>query len=134
MNSTPFQLSVIHYMSLVYFRAHRHFFLILFIYMDYISVLESENIMSNLSSEPQAVRDIFSQAPPVEVELAPVAKIVDQQIAVENDDIQIRIYTPEGNGPFPIFVYYHGGGWVIGDLEMVDASCRMIANETKHIV
>ena len=139
-------------MSLVYFRAHKHFFLLPFIYMDYISVLERENMMSNLSSEsqaylevfkempafetlePQAVRDIFSQVPPVEIELAPVAKIVDQQIAVENDDINIRIYTPEGNGPFPIFVYYHGGGWVIGDLEMVDASCRMIANETKHMV
>src|SRR5699024_8235653 len=125
-------------MSLVYFRAHRHFFLLLFIYIDYISVLEREIIMSNLSSEsqayleivkemtefetfePQAVRDIFSQYPPVEVELATVAKIVNQQITVENDDIQIIIYTPEGNGRFPIVVYYHGGGWVIGDLEMVD--------------
>src|SRR5690625_2611690 len=110
MNSTPFKLSVIHYMSLVYFRAHKHFFLLPFIYMDYISVLERENMMSNLSSEsqaylevfkempafetlePQAVRDIFSQVPPVEIELAPVAKIVNQQITVENDDIQIRIY------------------------------------------
>ncbi|MEO6891473.1 MAG: alpha/beta hydrolase, partial [Ktedonobacteraceae bacterium] len=27
--------------------------------------------------------------------------------------ITIRIYTPEGQGPFPILVFFHGGGWVI---------------------
>ena len=36
--------------------------------------------------------------------------------------IPIRIYTPEGQGPFPVVVYYHGGGWVIADLDTYDAS------------
>mgnify|MGYP001179512706 CR=1 FL=1 len=86
------------------------------------------------SMEPQAVREMFSQAPPVEVELAPVANIEDKMIPVEDGEIAVRIYTPNGNGPFPLFVYYHGGGWVIGDLETVDASCRMIANMTNRVV
>jgi acetyl esterase/lipase len=30
-------------------------------------------------------------------------------------DIPGRVYTPEGEGPFPVFVNFHGGGWVIGD-------------------
>ncbi|MGF9909733.1 alpha/beta hydrolase [Brevibacillus porteri] len=85
--------------------------------------------------EPQAVRDLFASISPVEVELAPIAKVADRLIPVGADvEIKIRIYTPEGQGPFPLFVYYHGGGWVIGNLEMVDASCRMLANRTGRIV
>ncbi|MEH7275798.1 alpha/beta hydrolase [Neobacillus vireti] len=85
--------------------------------------------------EPQTVRDMFAQAPPVEVELAPLAKIEDRLIPVGDDaEINVRIYTPEGQGPFPLFVYYHGGGWVLGDLEIADASCRMIANRTERVV
>lgn len=85
--------------------------------------------------EPQAVRDIFAQIPSVEVELVPLAKVEDKLIPAGADaEIKIRIYTPEGQGPFPLFVYYHGGGWVIGDLETVDASCRMLAHLSGRIV
>ncbi|WP_286133582.1 MULTISPECIES: alpha/beta hydrolase fold domain-containing protein [unclassified Bacillus (in: firmicutes)] len=85
--------------------------------------------------EPEAVREMFANAPPVEVELAPLAKVENKQIQVGQDEsIKIRIYTPEGEGPLPVFVYYHGGGWVIGDSETSDASCRMLANRTKRIV
>jgi acetyl esterase len=98
--------------------------------------LEAFNQLPTLHEmEAQAVRDLFAQAPPVEVELAPLAKIEDRRIPVgEGEEISIRIYTPEGQGPFPLFVYYHGGGWVIGDLETSDASCRMIANRTGCVV
>ncbi|ATF13344.1 alpha/beta hydrolase [Brevibacillus brevis X23] len=85
--------------------------------------------------EPQAVRDLFAQIPAVEVELAPLAKVEDKLIPAGADaEINIRMYTPEGQGPFPLFVYYHGGGWVIGDLETVDASCRMLAHLSGRIV
>lgn len=84
--------------------------------------------------DPQAVRNLFAEAPPVEVELASVEKIEDRLIPVDDGEIAVRIYTPKGDGPFPLFVYYHGGGWVIGDLETVDASCRMIANQTNSVV
>ncbi|MBM7656439.1 alpha/beta hydrolase [Neobacillus cucumis] len=83
----------------------------------------------------QEVRDLFAMIPPVEVELAPLAKVEDRLIPVSDGaEIKVRIYTPEGEGPFPLFVYYHGGGWVIGDLETADASCRMIANRTERVV
>ncbi len=86
------------------------------------------------SLEPQTVRDMFAMAPPVEVELAPLAKIEDRLIPVKDAEINVRIYTPEGEGPFPLFVYYHGGGWVLGDIPIADASCRMLANKTGRIV
>ena len=87
------------------------------------------------SLDAQTVREMFALAPPVEVELAPLAKVEDRMIPVADDaEIKVRIYTPEGQGPFPLFVYYHGGGWVIGDLETADPSCRMIANRTRRVV
>lgn len=100
------------------------------------SYLEIFNQMPAIQSmDPKTVREMFAQAPPVEVELAPLAKIENRFIPVSKDEeISIRIYTPEGEGPFPLFVYYHGGGWVLGDIEISDASCRMIANRTGHIV
>lgn len=97
--------------------------------------LEGFNEMPDLHTmEPQAVREMMAQAPPVEVELATVANVKDQFISVGDTEIKVRIYTPEGSGPFPLFIYYHGGGWVIGDLETADPSCRMIANKTGSVV
>jgi len=85
--------------------------------------------------EPQAVRQLLELAPSVEVELAPLSKIENRLIPIGQDsEINVRIYTPNGDGPFPIFVYYHGGGWVLGDLETSDATCRMLANQTDRIV
>ncbi len=50
------------------------------------------------------------------------------------DDIPIRIYTPEGGGPFPILVYLHGGGWVVGNLETHDSQCRALTNGASCVV
>lgn len=42
--------------------------------------------------------------------------------------IPVRLYTPQGSqAPAPLLVYFHGGGWVIGDLETHDAHCRRLA-------
>jgi acetyl esterase len=49
-------------------------------------------------------------------------------------DIPVRVYTPEGEGPYPILVYFHGGGWVLGDLEAQDADCRNIADGAGCVV
>ncbi|MBP1688158.1 MAG: lipase/esterase [Deltaproteobacteria bacterium] len=45
-----------------------------------------------------------------------------------NGEIALRVYTPEQDGPLPILVYFHGGGWVFGDLESHDGVCRALAN------
>jgi acetyl esterase len=42
--------------------------------------------------------------------------------------IPVRVYDPPGSGPAgPTLVWYHGGGWVIGDLDTADSSCRYLA-------
>src|SRR4051812_24639337 len=42
-------------------------------------------------------------------------------------DIPARVYTPAGDGPFPLVVFFHGGGFVIGDLESHDAICHRLS-------
>ncbi|GAA4393784.1 alpha/beta hydrolase [Hymenobacter koreensis] len=45
--------------------------------------------------------------------------------------VKARIYMPKsGNGPFPVVVYYHGGGWVIANLDTYDPSVRGLAEQT----
>ncbi|MDF0725410.1 alpha/beta hydrolase [Cytobacillus sp. S13-E01] len=64
----------------------------------------------------------------------PVYKIENKTIEGANGDIDIRIYTPKGEGPLPVLVYFHGGGWVIGDLDSHDPLCREIANTAQCVV
>jgi acetyl esterase len=48
--------------------------------------------------------------------------------------IPIHIYTPLGEGPFPVLVYFHGGGFVIASTKTYDASVRALAKDTNAIV
>jgi len=49
-------------------------------------------------------------------------------------EIPLRIYTPEGSGPFPILVYFHGGGWVMGNLNTCNNTCHFFSNTIGCIV
>ena len=57
-----------------------------------------------------------------------VGNVENRAIPGNGGTLPIRIYTPKGEGPFPILVYYHGGGWVIADLDVYDATPRALAN------
>lgn len=49
----------------------------------------------------------------------------------------VRIYTPQGDAPeggFPVIVYYHGGGFVIADLDTYEASAMALAHKTNAVV
>ena len=51
--------------------------------------------------------------------------------------IPVRVYRGADTadmGALPIFIYYHGGGWMLGDLDSHDWICRMIANAAKCAV
>lgn len=48
--------------------------------------------------------------------------------------ISYRAYKPAGVEPFPVLVYYHGGGWVVGDLETHDHLCRMLCSRSGCLV
>lgn len=52
----------------------------------------------------------------------------------DQNRIPIRIYRPSKKKDLPILIYYHGGGWVIGDLDTHDQVCRMLADGAQTVV
>ncbi|WP_308813299.1 alpha/beta hydrolase [Pseudomonas capeferrum] len=44
------------------------------------------------------------------------------------------VYTPEGTGPFPVILYFHGGGWVIADRTVYDGGARGLAKQANAVV
>lgn len=63
-----------------------------------------------------------------------VASVGDRALPGSAAEIPIRIYRPKGDGPFGVLVFYHGGGWVIGDLETHDRECRMLCQGAGCVV
>lgn len=63
-----------------------------------------------------------------------VAKVEDRAIAGSGARVPVRIYTPEGAGPFPVLSWFHGGGWVLGNLDTADATARHLAVEAGCVV
>jgi acetyl esterase/lipase len=63
-----------------------------------------------------------------------VARVEEHRVAVENGAITVRCYTPGGTGLRPALVFFHGGGWVIGDLDTHDGICRSLANAADCVV
>src|SRR5687768_8828824 len=56
----------------------------------------------------------------------PVADVAETTVTGPSGSIGLRVYRPEGDAPFPVLVYFHGGGWVIAGLDAYDASCRAL--------
>ncbi|GAB2888539.1 alpha/beta hydrolase [Myroides odoratimimus subsp. xuanwuensis] len=63
-----------------------------------------------------------------------MASVEDIAIPGPAGDIPARVYRPAGEGARPTVVYLHGGGFVIGDLESHDPSCRRIARDADAVV
>lgn len=108
-----------------------------------------------LHPQAQSVLDMLNAAPTPLKDLAPaearaaydsfilprnfdpvsLAKVEDRMIQSPAGEIRVRIYTPEGDsGPRPIFLFIHGGGFVIGSIESRDPQCRLICRDVDCIV
>ncbi len=49
-------------------------------------------------------------------------------------DVPVTVYTPAGTGPFPAIIYFHGGGFVLADANVYDASARALTSQARAIV
>ncbi len=64
----------------------------------------------------------------------PLASVRDDAIPGPDSKVPVRIYTPEGTGPFPLIVCFHGGGYVTGDLDTQDMIARGLCYGAKAVV
>lgn len=78
-------------------------------------------------------RELCAQPMPGTV-AEPVANVIDTTLAGFAGAIPVRVYTPAGDGPFPMLLFYHGGGFVICNLETHDALARVLCNVLGAVV
>lgn len=83
---------------------------------------------------PQEARDGYRALPALLGPPPDVASTQDRTIEGPGGALRLRVYSPKGEGPHPVLVYYHGGGWVIGDLDTHDRECRILCNDTPCVV
>lgn len=96
--------------------------------------LVSPQIARNLPSVATATIQVLSdQGKPAYEEVGDISHIL---IPGPEGDIVARVYAPldAEDGPLPVSVYYHGGGFVIANLDTYDSSCRAIANAAGCLV
>jgi acetyl esterase/lipase len=81
---------------------------------------------------PSEARAVYLASKPIlQPDPEPVAEAIGLDAAGPAGPIPLRLYRARPAapaGPQPVVVYFHGGGWVIGDLESHDQLCRALAN------
>jgi acetyl esterase/lipase len=63
----------------------------------------------------------------------PVGDVVDGTLLVTGGSLPYRLYRPATPGPHPIVVYFHGGGWVLGDQISDEPFCRDLCRRSGMI-
>ena len=103
-----------------------------------LELIEKSGLPPTHTLAPPAARQMYrerrfySQPAPPEV-----AQVRDLVASGPHGDIPLRLYRPLGSAAdetLPVLVYYHGGGWVIGDLDTHDTLCRELANGARCCV
>lgn len=87
------------------------------------------------SLTPLEAREFFNKNknafPLPEIE---ILNIENKEIFINGTNINIRIFSDSNENNLPLLVNFHGGGWVLGDLDADDKMCRYIAKKSKHKV
>jgi acetyl esterase/lipase len=86
-------------------------------------------------SPADAVKALVARKTGKPAEPEAVARVEDITIPVaDGATVPGRVYRPRGKGPFPVILYFHGGGWVIAGIDAYDATPRALANAAGAVV
>lgn len=66
--------------------------------------------------------------------LKPFFKMWDHKVTVEDREIPVRMFFPSKEGVYPLLIFFHGGGFVTGNINSYSKVCANMANITNHIV
>lgn len=91
----------------------------------------------NNQVSPEQARNNFlitRQATADLAEIEPVGRIEERTIPGPAGEIPVRIYRPASEAVHPLVMLFHGGGWVIGDLDTEDSVCRGLCNRVGAVV
>ncbi|MEV4891687.1 alpha/beta hydrolase [Nonomuraea sp. NPDC055795] len=80
--------------------------------------------------DAEEARRILAGAPAMAAEPYPVGGVEDRMAG----EVPVRVYRPEGDGPHPVVVYFHGGGFTLCTLDTHDGICRTLCAGARAIV
>ena len=85
--------------------------------------------------DPVEARRILGDRPALPLPPIDLPSVVDTTFPGPDGDLPVRVYTPDDAGQPPdVIVYFHGGGWVIGDLDTHDRTTRRLAKTLGAVV
>jgi acetyl esterase len=97
-----------------------------------LRLIEEKGVPATHTLTPQQARAFYRERRTFTQPDAPeVASVQDLQATGPAGPVPVRSYRPAGSSAaalLPVLVYFHGGGWVIGDLDTHDVLCRQLAN------
>jgi len=93
-----------------------------------VDALAALNLKPFRDSSPAEARESMRSRTAALGPFEEVPAVADHRVPVTGGEITVRVYKPAGMGPHPVLIFYHGGGWVIGDLYTHDGICRSIVN------
>lgn len=64
----------------------------------------------------------------------PLYNLLDQKIILEDHEIPVRIFKPKKAEGFKVLLFFHGGGWVTGNIDSYTNVCANMANQTGYVV
>jgi len=99
-----------------------------------LNMLAEMNLPPIESLGAQGARDFVAEFNKSRPAGRPVGEIVDGTLPLTDGSLPYRLYRPAAPGPHPIAVYFHGGGWVLGDEQSDDPLCRDICRRAEMIV
>ena len=100
-------------------------------FLDQLAAMGGQPLSSMPVPMARQAMEMLLHLRPAEV---PIAAVANRTIPGPAGDIPVRVYTPSGTAPFPLLVFFHGGGWVLGGLETHDEICRTLANGAGCVV
>jgi cation diffusion facilitator CzcD-associated flavoprotein CzcO/acetyl esterase/lipase len=99
--------------------------------LDVMAELDAPPIETLSPDEARAFMEVANAANPPGPD---VGEIVDGTLPGADGDLEYRLYRPATQGPRSIVVYFHGGGWVLGDHTSDDAFCRYLCVGTDALI
>jgi acetyl esterase/lipase len=98
-----------------------------------LNMLADMNLPPLESFGAQGARDFVAQFNATRPAGRPVGEVLDGMLDGADGPLPYRLYRPATPGPHPIVVYFHGGGWMLGDEQSDDPFCRDMCRRTGMI-
>lgn len=96
---------------------------------EFLAWLNSQPTPPTPGLAPESARERMERLFAGDDDPEPVGRVDDFAIHGADEPIPVRLYHPDAGGPNPLLVYYHGGGHMLGDLDVTDPVCRALVNE-----